>query len=236
MSILAIDTSTLVSSVALAQPDRLLAEVTVQTKKTHSEHLMPHIADLLDKASQQRSDLTAVAVSIGPGSFTGLRIGLATAKALAYSLRLPLLGIPTMAALAFGCYAPGVTLVPMLDAQKNNVYFALYTWRSDGFHELTPPAVSAADSLLLNLSQRETAVVLLGEGAVMFQEQARQYANLHLPPAHAIITRAGSVAMLAVERLRSGQHDDIEQLEPLYIRRSEAEVLWEQRHGGGICG
>lgn len=236
MSILAIDTSTLVSSVALAQPGRLLAEITVQTKKTHSEHLMPHIADLLDKASQKRSDLTAVAVSIGPGSFTGLRIGLATAKALAYTLQLPLVGVPTLAALAFGCYAPGVMLAPMLDAQKDNVYFALYTWRPDGFHEVSPPTVLAAESLLLKLSQSESSVVLLGEGAEMFQEQAKQYANLHLPPPHVVITRAGSVALLAVDRLSNGQPDDIEHLEPLYIRRSEAEVLWEQRHGGSTCG
>ncbi|MDF2500462.1 MAG: universal protein YeaZ [Anaerosporomusa subterranea] len=236
MSILALDTSTIVSSVALAESDRLLAEITLQTKKTHSEHLMPHIADLLDKASQKRSDLTAIAVSIGPGSFTGLRIGLATAKALAYTLKLPLVGVPTMAALAFGCYAPGVTLAPMLDAQKGNVYFALYQWRLDGFHELTAPAVAAADSLLLRLSQMETSVVLLGEAAIMFQDQAQPYDNLFLPPAHSVIPRAGSVALLGLERLRNGQQDDIEALEPLYIRRSEAEVLWEQRHGGNVCG
>ncbi|MDU4961473.1 MAG: tRNA (adenosine(37)-N6)-threonylcarbamoyltransferase complex dimerization subunit type 1 TsaB [Sporomusaceae bacterium] len=233
MSILALDTSTLVSSVALAQPGQLLAEITLQTKKTHSEHLMPHIADLLVKASQTRADLTAIAVSIGPGSFTGLRIGLATAKALAYALKLPLLGVPTLAALAYGCYAPQVTLAPMLDAQKGNVYYSLYQWRQDGFSELAPPAVAAAESLFLQLERLETPVVLLGEAAVMFAGQAAAYRHLSLPPAHCVISRAGSVAMLGLDRLARGQRDDIEALEPLYIRRSEAEVLWEARHGGG---
>lgn len=235
MSMLALDTSTLVSSVALAESGRLLAEITLQTRKTHSEHLLPHIADLLEKASQKRSDLTAIAVSIGPGSFTGLRIGLATAKALAYALKLPLVGVPTLAALAFGCYAPGVTLAPMLDAQKGNVYYSLYQWRPDGLAELTAPAVAAADSLFARLEKLATPVVLLGEAAVMFAGQAEAYSRLFLPPAHCVIPRAGSVAMLGLDRLNQGQQDDIEMLEPLYIRRSEAEVLWEQRHGGATC-
>ena len=231
MTILAIDTSTLVSSVALAEQGRLLAELTLQTKKTHSEHLMPHIADILDKAGKIRSDLTAIAVSIGPGSFTGLRIGLATAKALAYTLHLPLAGVPTMAALAFGCYAPGLTLAPMLDAQKGNVYFALYRWEEGTFQELTTPAVAAVETVLERLSQADTPVVILGEAAVLFREKTILYKNLFLPPANSIISRAGSTALLGLERLQAGQTDNVEALEPLYIRRSEAEVLWEKRHG-----
>lgn len=234
MTILAIDTSTLVSSVALAEEGRLLAELTLQTKKTHSEHLMPHIADILEKAGKLRSDLTAIAVSIGPGSFTGLRIGLATAKALAYTLHLPLVGVPTMAALAFGCYAPGLTLAPMLDAQKGNVYFSLYRWEERVFQELTAPAVAAIEIVLEQLSQANVPVVLLGEAAILFRERVIQYTNLFLPPANSIISRAGSTALLGLERLKAGKADDVESLEPLYIRRSEAEVLWEKRHGVNV--
>lgn len=128
MPILAIDTATLVSSVALATVDNVLAEITLQTKKTHSELLMPHIAKLLDMAQVAKSDLKGVAVSIGPGSFTGLRIGLSTAKTLAYALQIPVVGVPTLAAMAYGCPVPGVILAPMLDAQKGNVYQALFEW------------------------------------------------------------------------------------------------------------
>lgn len=118
MLVLALDTATLVSSVALATEDTLLAEITLQTKKTHSELLMPHIQQLLAMANVDKKDIGAVAVSIGPGSFTGLRIGLATAKALAYALKIPIVGVPTLAALAYGCSLPGVLLAPLLDAQK----------------------------------------------------------------------------------------------------------------------
>ena len=105
MPILAIETATLVSSVALATADTLLAEITLQTKKTHSELLMPHIDKILAMAEVSKADLKAVAVSVGPGSFTGLRIGLATAKSLAYALKVPLIGVPTLAVLAYGCFA-----------------------------------------------------------------------------------------------------------------------------------
>lgn len=231
MTILAIDTSTVVSSVALAESDRLLAELTLQTRRTHSEHLMPHIADLLTKAEKGKSDIQAIAVSIGPGSFTGLRIGLATAKALAYALKLKIIGVPTLAALAHNCYAPGITLAPMLDAQKGNIYFALYQWRQDRLHEVSAPAVSSAESVGARLSTLETPVVVLGEGAIMFREALCIYDNISLPPAHSVISRAGSVALLGLEGIRNGKSDDVESLEPLYIRRSEAEVLWEQRNG-----
>ena len=124
MPILAIETATLVTSVALATVDTLLAEITLQTKKTHSELLMPHISKILYMAGDQKTELKAIAVSIGPGSFTGLRIGLATAKTLAYALKIPLVGVPSLAGMAYGCPVPGVILAPVLDAQKDNEYQA----------------------------------------------------------------------------------------------------------------
>ena len=235
MPILAIETATLVSSVALATSDTLLAEITLQTKKTHSELLMPHIAKILDMAGVSRTDITAVAVSIGPGSFTGLRIGLATAKSLAYAMKIPLVGVPTLAALAYGCFVPGAILSPILDAQKGNVYQALFEWQNGNVKELMPATVIGIDEALDSLAQYSAPVILMGEAAVLHREKIKQRDNhLSLAAPHMIIPRASSVAGLGHMLIQQGIHHDVMALEPLYIRRSEAEVLWECRHGGKV--
>lgn len=224
MPILAIDTATLVSSVAIAAPDTLVAELTIQTRKTHSERLMPHIASLLGMAEIPQAKLKAIAVSIGPGSFTGLRIGLATAKALAYALQIPLIGVPTLAALAFSCPVPGVMLAPMLDAQKGNVYLGLYEWRDDAVQEVQPPRVVSFAAAQAELDAMERPALMLGEAAVMHKKDI-----VHPVPAHVIMPRAGSVAVMAQAMYANGIRHDVAALEPLYIRRSEAEELWERR-------
>lgn len=224
MPILAIDTATLVSSVAIATPDTLVAELTIQTRKTHSERLMPHIASLLDMAEISQTNLKAVAVSIGPGSFTGLRIGLATAKALSYALHIPLIGVPTLAALAFACPAPGAVLAPMLDAQKGNVYLGMYEWQGNTVVELQPPQVIAFNEVQAKLNELGRPVLLLGEAAVMNRDDIPN----PVPP-HVVMPRAGSIAVMAQQLYAQGIRHDVASLEPLYIRRSEAEELWERR-------
>lgn len=234
MPVLALDTATLVSSVALAAEDTLLAEITLQTKKTHSELLMPHIHQLLAMANVAKQDIEAVAVSIGPGSFTGLRIGLATAKALAYALRIPIVGVPTLAALAYGCPLPGALLSPLLDAQKKNVYQAVFSWEQGNLQEVRPARVIPFADVLREMSNMDQPVMLLGEGAVMNRQIILQTGgNLLLAPPHIIMPRAANVAMLGQKMLAAGEQQDVMALDPLYIRRSEAEVLWEKRHG--VC-
>ncbi len=230
MLILALDTATLVSSVALAGPDRLLAELTLQTKKTHSERLMPHIEELLALADTDKAAVGAIAVSIGPGSFTGLRIGLATAKALAYALRIPLVGVPTLAALAFGCPAPGALLAPTMDAQKGNIYVALYRWQDGSLEEAMAPAVMEHTAAAAELAARAGRALVLGEAAELYAAAFRQAGHSIAEP-HVVMPRAGSVALLGARLLAAGVRHDAMALEPFYIRRSEAEELWEKRRG-----
>ncbi len=230
MLILALDTATLVSSVALAGHGRLLAELTVQTTKTHSERLMPHIEQLLALADTDKSAVGAVAVSIGPGSFTGLRIGLATAKALAYALNIPIIGVPTLAALAYGCPVPGAVLAPTMDAQKGNIYMALYRWQAGTLDEVTPPAVLPHAAAAVQLAARPEPVLVLGEAAELYADAFRQ-AGIALAEPHVAMPRAGSVALLGARLLAAGERHDVMAVEPLYIRRSEAEELWEKRQG-----
>ena len=162
MPILALDTSTLVSSVAVADTDKLLAELTLETRLTHSETLMPHIEQVLAMADIDKTKLAGVAVSIGPGSFTGLRIGLASAKGMAYALDIPLIGVPTMEALACQCPVPGIYAVPLIDAQKGNAYMAVYRWEDGQLVEQQAVEVLSVDDCLdriaesINLSLERT--------------------------------------------------------------------------------
>ena len=146
---------------------------------------------------------------------------------------IPLVGVPTLAALAYGFPAPGIVYAPMLDAQKGNIYLALYDWHQGQLREKEAARVlpfTAALQYLLELAQ---PVALLGEAAVMYRQEAEAYApRLIVPPPHTIMPRAANVALLGQRLLARGCQDDAFSLEPLYMRRSEAEELWERRHGG----
>ncbi len=232
MPVLAIDTATLVSSVAVAEENTLLAELTLQTRLTHSEVLMPHIKEILKMVKLQKQQLGGIAVSVGPGSFTGLRIGLATAKTLAYALQIPLVGVSTLAALAYNCQSYGSYIVPTLDAQRGNVYAAVYEWEGQTLKELYKPHVIALDALLEKARAADRPALLLGEGAVKRRAAVLSAGgSLQLACPHSILPRASSVALLGCKRLAAKAVDDAMRLEPYYIRRSEAEVLWEKRHG-----
>lgn len=231
--ILSLDTATLVSSVALLSNEKLVAELTIQTKKTHSEMLMPHINQILKLAGVDKRELKLVAVSIGPGSFTGLRIGLATAKALAYALSIPIIGVSTLEALAFNCPVPGAYISPMLDAQKGNVYQAIYRWEKSEMVEVMPARVVNFDAAVAEIAAQHQPTLILGEGAVLNREKLSELRNPIAAQVHVVMPRAASVALLAQKKNTQGVKDDVMTLEPLYIRRSEAEVLWEKRHG--VC-
>ena len=228
--ILALDTATIVSSIALVQKDRLVAEITINTNKHHSELLMPHIADIFRLAKVDKKNLTGVAVSIGPGSFTGLRIGLATAKTLAYALSIPIVGVPTLEALAFGCLAPNAVISPLLDAQKGNVYQGLYHWQQGELTALKPPQVVPFDTALAQLIDAGRPAIVLGDAAVMYADKINSIeSNVILAPPQMVLPQAANVAILGQRLLAQGRRDDVLTLEPYYIRRSEAEELWERR-------
>lgn len=232
MTILAMDTATLTSSVAVAGPGRVLAELTAETRFTHSETLVPHIDEALRLAGVGRGDLSAVAVSIGPGSFTGLRIGLAAAKAIAYALAIPLVGVPTPEVLAAAFPSPGAVVAPLLDAQKGNAYFALYRWTESGLSCEREVAVASPAEIAAAVSAVQGSVMLTGDFAQKFLAKGAPPENALLAPASHRMPRAALVAARGFARLESGAGQSPMTLEPLYIRRSEAEVLWEARRQG----
>lgn len=230
MMILAIDTSTRVSSVALVEDGRVIAELNQDTRLTHSERLMPQIKQLLDMAEKTSRDLTAIAVSIGPGSFTGLRIGMATAKTMAYALGISIIGVPTMEALAWNCPLDGHHLVAMLDAQKGNVYTARYHFESGKIVVEEDAVVRPYEEAVELLVQLDEPCLIVGERQAIRDASILTECVRTAPP-HLFAPRAASVALCAAARLERGEIDDVMRLEPLYIRRAEAEVLWEKRNG-----
>ena len=231
MSILAIDTATQVSSVAVLKEGRLLAELTMQGKLTHSETLLPHIEQVLKMAAVAKEERTGIAVSNGPGSFTGLRIGLAAAKAMSYVLGIPLVGVSTLQALAYQLPAPGVRVMCLLDAQKGNAYVESYRWENNSLQVVDSVQVAKITDIVAACANMNEQVILLGD-AVQKKVAGKLElpANVSVAPPHIVMPRAACVAMLGQAKLMAGETDNVMDLEPVYIRRSEAEVLWEKRH------
>ena len=234
MSILSIDTSSQVSSVAVLSAERVAAELSMQGALTHSETLMPHIGAALQMARVKKEELEGLAVSIGPGSFTGLRIGLAAAKMMAYALHIPLIAVPTLEALAHHHIVGGVRLVPMMDAQKGNVYAQEFAWEVGNggmmLCEKHPLVILPISEVLAGLAGSSQPVLLLGD-AMQKKTSALLPSGVRLAPIHARMPRAACVGLAALPRLARGAVDDPVTVAPLYLRRSEAEVLWEMRHG-----
>jgi tRNA threonylcarbamoyladenosine biosynthesis protein TsaB len=226
---LAIDTATLVSTVALATEDKLIAEFTLQTTKTHSEKLLPAIDMLCRFAGVSARDLEAIAVSTGPGSFTGLRIGLATAKALSYANSLPLIGVPTLQGLAYNFAGSKQLIAPVLDAQKGNVYTAFYRFEQGQSQEIVPVSILSAAELSSKLLALNEPTILLGEATELVVAAADNLGKVAVADNHLLMPRAASVARAAFQMYRKGFTSDARTLVPIYVRRAEAEVLWEQR-------
>ncbi|MDY4919534.1 MAG: tRNA (adenosine(37)-N6)-threonylcarbamoyltransferase complex dimerization subunit type 1 TsaB [Phascolarctobacterium sp.] len=227
MLTLAIDTATKVCTVALCRDEEILAEYTINMGMTHSEGLLPQLEQLLARTGVAKEEIELLAVSMGPGSFTGLRIGLATAEAMAYAWQCCLHGVDTLKALAYNLPLEGVVLSPVLDAQKGNYYQALYEWRAGELVELAPVAVVNRDELLERIALQGTPALLLGECKRLAKAELPSWVKL--APEALRMPRASSVALAAVHDFDAEADKKIFGLEPYYIRRSEAEELWEKR-------
>lgn len=227
MNILGIDTATMAGSIAVISEQQLIAETTVNTKTTHTERLLPTIDQMLRAASLTMQQIDGIAVASGPGSFTGLRIGVTTAKSLAYSIRKPLVGIPSLDALASQFLYTEVLICPMLDARKQEVYTALYRNIGDRVQRISEYSVIAPKNLLKGLSE---PTLFLGDGVLTYRQQIREILGdraLFANPA-LMFPRASLVAKLGCDRFLTGMPDDSYALTPLYLRQSDAEIHWER--------
>jgi len=223
--ILAIETATMSGSVALVAADRCLAEFSLQTGETHSRRLLAGVAWLLQETGMDWSAIDAVAVSLGPGSFTGLRIGLATAKGLAMAAGIKLIGVGTLDGLAAQFLGTGSLLIcPVLDARKKEVYCGFYSCDSAGIPRLKGEyLVIGPESLCAKIDE---PVVLMGDGASVYADIFKEkLADLLMTvPANVYFPRAATIGFLALEKWRNKEQLDPAEAEPIYIRASEAEL------------
>ncbi|MBE7013220.1 MAG: tRNA (adenosine(37)-N6)-threonylcarbamoyltransferase complex dimerization subunit type 1 TsaB [Ruminococcaceae bacterium] len=220
MNILAIDTSSTVASAAILSNKKLLAEYNVCNGKTHSQIIMPMISDVLDKAGLDIADIDVFATALGPGSFTGLRIGVATAKTLAQATGKKVIGISSLHSLSANVLQYDNCIVcPIVDARRGNVFNAIY---KNGIREKAERLISV-ELLLKELNGQKT--VFVGDGCAKYSETIKSLMgdNAVFLPEHISLPRAASVAHLAEIRAADNEYDDLYSITPIYVRNSQAE-------------
>ena len=231
MKILGLDSSGLVASVAVVEDDgvnsNLVAEYTVNYKKTHSQTLLPMLDAIAQMTELDLNTIDAIAVAGGRGSFTGLRIGSATAKGLGLALNKPLVHIPTVDALAYNLYGTDKIICPLMDARRNQVYTGIYEFRGEELVALEPQMAVGIEEIAQKLCELGREVIFLGDGVPVFRQRLTEELMKDVPfsfaPAHVNKQRAGAVAMLAVSYVRAGKTESAAEHRPDYLRLSQAE-------------
>lgn len=221
MRVLAIDTSTELGSVAVVVDGEVCAEIAARVRARHGETLLPLVAQALDAAKIARGELDRLAVGLGPGSFTGTRIGVATAKGLAVALDRPIVGVSSLRALARA--APGRFVVPVVDAHKGEVYLAVYEREGDGLRERLAPLHAMPDAALecaRAVLPDAAEVVVCGSGARRYPEVVTS--RLSRATVLSPIWDVPRAAIIALEASERETEDDRAELEPLYVRPSDA--------------
>ncbi|MFB0559145.1 MAG: tRNA (adenosine(37)-N6)-threonylcarbamoyltransferase complex dimerization subunit type 1 TsaB [Dehalococcoidales bacterium] len=215
---LAIDTSTDTASLALVQDGEVLAELTWHCRQNHTVELMPNLAHLLNQANLDLKSTSGIIVARGPGSFNGLRVGVSTAKGLAFSLGIPIVGIGTMEVEAYQHAETGLPICPIFNAGRGEIATAIYQKKYNGWRQLVSEHITTVDALC---SQINTRTVFCGEFvtsiATQLRKKLRQKAVI-LPPA-ARLRRASFLAELGLKRLKTGNYDNPATLQPIYLRR-----------------
>lgn len=216
MKVLGIETSTPAGSIALIDEEEIISEYTYQGKLEHSTWLIPAIDTVLKDAGLSVREIEGIAVSSGPGSFTGLRIGVSTAKGLAYGLNIPLVGISTLDSLALNLLYTEKIICPILDARKNEIYTAFYQGQPP--QRLTDYLLISPQRLIEMISQ---PTIFLGQGLKLYQEQLKEALKnreVYFAPLSLWLLRASNLAILGLKELKAGNQVDIYSFTPFYLR------------------
>lgn len=226
MNIFAMDTSSLTATVAVLSDDKLLGEYTVSNKLTHSQTILPMTDELFKGVSMTLNDMDVLSVCVGPGSFTGLRIGMATVKTFSQALSKPIIGVSSLDAIAYNFYgADDYIVCPIIDARRDEVYNALYL----NGEKTVPDRALHIDALLEELSGKK--VIFAGDGVLVQKERiiSKENEKWTIAPQNLLLPKASSVAYSAYQRAQKGDYDDCFTLNPVYLRKSQAERELEER-------
>ena len=225
MRILALDSSGLVASVAIASEDVLLAEYTINYKKTHSQTLLPMLDEIVRMVDLDLYEVDAIAITSGPGSFTGLRIGSATAKGLGLALDKPIVSVPTVDCLAYNFYGTDRMVCPIMDARRDQVYTGLYEFVNDKLVVVSQQKVVSMDEIIDEINGIGKEVIFLGDGVPIHKDRIAETVKVgySYAPLHMNRQRAGAVAALGLEYYKAKQVETAAEHQPIYLRVSQAE-------------
>ena len=223
MRILAVDTATTSCSVAIVDRTSLISEFTIDREETHSKHLMDMIKTVLRMSGIDFSDLDGFTVTRGPGSFTGLRIGISTIKGLAVASEKPVVGVSSLETLALQASYSNDLICPILDARKGEVYFSRYRFQKGHLKRQTIERVAPPDEAVDNL---EESCLFVGNGALLYKEMILEKMGefASFAPMIQNTIRASTLAYLSMAKFENNDTDDIEKILPYYIRKSDAEL------------
>lgn len=229
MKILAIDSCSNVATAALVEDDVLIAQFSLNDKTTHSTKLLPQIEYMMQNAQTEFADIDLFAITVGPGSFTGQRIGVATAKALAHATKKPMVGVSALMAMAYNIKFTDYLICPIMDARREQVYTASFKWQDDELITIKEDRAMALDDLLEEIDEN---VIFFGDGVPVFKEKiASKLGNkAHFAPANLMHINGGGVAEAAKSEYKKGNACDYASLVPTYLRLSQAEREYNDRN------
>ena len=229
MKILAIDSCSNVATAALVEDDCLIAQFSLNNKTTHSTKLLPQIEYMMKNAETEFADIDLFAVTVGPGSFTGERIGVATTKALAHATGKPMVGVSALMAMAYNIKYTDYLICPIMDARREQVYTATFKWEGDKLVTVKEDRAMALDELLNELDED---VIFFGDGVPVFKEKIAEKLDnkAHFAPANLMHINGGGVAEAAKSEYKKGNACDYASLVPTYLRLSQAEREYNDRN------
>lgn len=225
MKILAFDSSGLVASVAILEEEQLIAEYTLNYKKTHSQTLLPMLDEIVKMTELDLSEIDAIAVAAGPGSFTGLRIGSATVKGLGLALNKPVISVPTLEGIAYNLYGTDSLICPMMDARRKQVYTGIYGFSGKEFQIISDQTACPVEEIIERCNTLGRKVIFLGDGVPVYRNliESKIQVEYDFAPAHMNRQRAGAVGMRAFDYIREGRLETAAEHAPVYLRKSQAE-------------
>ena len=230
MKILGIDTSTMSANIAVVEDDKLICEYTINTKKTHSQKLMPMIESMLKLSDINIKDIDVIAICVGPGSFTGLRIGMATAKSIAHVNNIPLIGVNSLEILGANIEFCNKNICAILDAQRNQVYTCKYIFENKKIRETETIRIISIDDLLKELATTNEEWILIGEAVYKYKDKIEDFSNIILSSPANNVTKASSLCNIAIEKFKQNiEVYNCYDINPMYIRKSQAEEQYEEK-------
>lgn len=226
MKILAMDTSSVNATVCLSDDNKILGEFTIGGEKAHSQIIMPMLEKVLEFSKTDISDIDVFAVGLGPGSFTGLRIGICTMKTLCQALNKKIIGISSLDSIASSFTNKDIYICPILDARRNEVYNALYL----NGEKICADRVCDFDDLLCELAFKN--VIFAGEGLDKYKEKIMSYNNdnWEIAPINLCTQKAYGLINVALKRAINNDFDDLFDVKPIYLRLSQAEQEYNKMH------